>query len=70
MKFRDIVLRLKAICVHCLLIFLYKGCIVWFREEGYINLLIKRGLLNVSALIAKGEIREDTVSKFEEAKNK
>ena len=41
-----------------------------FWEEEYNDLLINGGLLDVGTLVARDEIAEDAMSKFEEAQKK
>ncbi|KAF7007583.1 hypothetical protein CFC21_022511 [Triticum aestivum] len=46
------------------------GCKFWYWEEEYIDLLIARNLLDVGALVARDEAREDAMFKFEEEEKK
>ncbi|KAM3384341.1 hypothetical protein ACQJBY_008790 [Aegilops geniculata] len=46
------------------------GCKFWYWEEEYTDLLIARNLLDVGALVARDEAREDAMFKFEEEEKK
>ena len=46
-------------------IVMYKCCMFWYWDEEYIDLLIGLNALDVGAVVATDESRDDTISKIE-----